>query len=99
MKKKQTNYLEEATNRFIQELRSKGIKVQTLEPIDNGKSKILLFQELKLRRETMVKIIWKELKEDDPIFKTGFIISNPKLNFKKKRKGKKNEKIIFFLYS
>ena len=41
MKKKQTNYLEEATNRFIQELRSKGIKnVQTLETIDNGKSKI-----------------------------------------------------------
>ena len=37
----------------------------------------------------MVKIIWKELKEDDPIFKTGFIISNPKLNFKKKRKGDK----------
>jgi len=36
----------------------------------------------------MVKIIWKEPKEDDPIFKTGFIISNPKLNFKKKRKGK-----------
>ena len=31
----------------------------------------------------MVKIIWKELKEDDPIFKTGFIISNPKVNFNK----------------
>ena len=28
MKKKQTNYLEEATNRFIQELRSNGIKVK-----------------------------------------------------------------------
>ena len=39
----------------------------------------------------MVKIIWKELKEDDPIFKTGFIISNPKLNFNKKKKEKKNE--------
>ena len=37
----------------------------------------------------MVKIIWKELKEDDPIFKTGFIISNQKLNFNKKRKGEK----------
>ena len=35
----------------------------------------------------MVKIIWKELKEDDPIFKTGFIISNPKVNFNKKKKG------------
>ena len=32
----------------------------------------------------MVKIIWKELKEDDPIFKTGFIISNPKPNFNKR---------------
>ena len=51
--------------------------------------KLLLFQELKSGRETMVKIIWKELKEDDPIFKTGFIISNPKLNFNKKRKGDK----------
>ncbi len=45
----------------------------------------------------MVKIIWKELKEDDPIFKTGFIISNPKLNFNKKRKGeKKMKKLSFF---
>ena len=35
----------------------------------------------------MVKIIWKELKEDDPIFKTGFIISKPKVNFNKKKKG------------
>ena len=34
----------------------------------------------------MVKIIWKELKEDDPTFKTGFLISNPKLSLKKKRK-------------
>jgi hypothetical protein len=39
----------------------------------------------------MAKIIWKELKEDDPIFKTGFIISNPKLNLKKKEKEVKNE--------
>ena len=51
--------------------------------------KLLLFQELKSRRETMVKIIWKELKENDPILKTGFIISNPKVTFNKKRKGDK----------
>ncbi len=37
----------------------------------------------------MAKIIWKELKEDDPIFKTGFIISNPKATFNKKKKGDK----------
>ena len=37
----------------------------------------------------MAKIIWKEHKKDDPIFKTEFIISNPKLNFDKKRKGDK----------
>tara|TARA_B100000886_G_scaffold330709_1_gene281406 strand:- start:127 stop:291 length:165 start_codon:yes stop_codon:yes gene_type:complete len=48
--------------------------------------KLLSFQELKLRRETIVKIIWKELIEDDSIFRTGFIISNPKLNFNKKEK-------------
>tara|TARA_B100000242_G_scaffold291484_1_gene264892 strand:+ start:976 stop:1095 length:120 start_codon:yes stop_codon:yes gene_type:complete len=35
----------------------------------------------------MVKIILKKIKEDDPIFKTGFIISNPKVNFNKKKKG------------
>ena len=47
----------------------------------------------------MVKIVWKEIKEDDPIFKTGFIISNPKLNFNKKRKGKnKWKKYLFFLF-
>ena len=44
----------------------------------------------------MVKIIWKELKEDDPIFKTGFIISNPKPNFNKKRKGEKKWKNYLF---
>ena len=27
----------------------------------------------------MKKIMWKELKEDDPIFKQGFIISQPKI--------------------
>ena len=37
----------------------------------------------------MVKIIWKELNEDDPILKTEFITSNPKLNSNKKRKGDK----------
>tara|TARA_B100001248_G_scaffold256853_1_gene238477 strand:- start:12 stop:155 length:144 start_codon:yes stop_codon:yes gene_type:complete len=47
----------------------------------------------------MVKIIWKEPKENDLIFKTGFIISNPKLTLKKKEKERINEKIIFFLYS
>ena len=36
-----------------------------------------------------MKYILKEPKEDDPIFRTGFIISNPKLNFNKKRSGDK----------
>ena len=49
MKKKQTNYLEEATNRFIKELRSKGRKVQTLEPLDNGKSKINFVPRIKIK--------------------------------------------------
>ena len=44
----------------------------------------------------MVKIIWKEPKEDDPIFKTGFIISNPKLKFYKKRKGDNKWKNYLF---
>ena len=44
----------------------------------------------------MVKIIWKELKEDDPIFKTGFIISNPKLNFNKKKEERIKENLSFF---
>ena len=44
----------------------------------------------------MVKIIWKEPKEDDPIFRTGFIISNPKLNFNKKRKRDKKWKNYLF---
>ena len=50
MKKKQTNYLEEATNRFIQELKSKGIKVQTSEPVDNGKSKITFVPRIKTKK-------------------------------------------------
>ena len=44
----------------------------------------------------MVKIIWKEPKEDDRIFKTGFIISNPELNFNKKRKGENKWKNYLF---
>ena len=49
MPKKQTNYLEEATNRLIKELRSKGRKVQTLEPVDNGKSKITFVPRIKIK--------------------------------------------------
>ena len=49
MKKKQTNYLEEATNRFIKELRSKGRKVQTLETLDNGKSTITFIPRIKIK--------------------------------------------------
>ena len=49
MKKKQTNYLEEATNKLVQELRSNGRKVQTLEPTDNGKSKITFVPRIKIR--------------------------------------------------
>ena len=40
----------------------------------------------------MFKIIWKELKEDDPIFKTGFIFSSPKLNKSKKIRHKGGKK-------
>ena len=49
MPKKQTNYLKEATNRFIKELRSKCTKVQTLEPVDNGKSKITFVPRIKIK--------------------------------------------------
>ncbi len=49
MKKKQSNYLEEVTNRFVQELRSKGIQVQTLEPKDNVKSKITFVPRIKIK--------------------------------------------------
>ncbi len=49
MKKKQSNYLEEVTNRFVQELRSKGIQVQTLEPKDNGKSTITFVPRIKIK--------------------------------------------------
>ncbi len=49
MRKKQTNYLEEATNRFVEELIRKGIKVQTLEPNDNGKSTITFIPKIKIK--------------------------------------------------
>ena len=40
----------------------------------------------------MAKVIYKGYaKKNDPIFKTGFIISNPKVNFVKKAKEIKNE--------
>ena len=38
----------------------------------------------------MMKIKWVELKEDDPIFKGGFVISYP--NIRKLKKIIKNEK-------
>ena len=48
MPKKQTNYLEEATNRFIKELRSrdKGANFRT---VDNGKSKITFVPRIKIK--------------------------------------------------
>tara|TARA_X000000368_G_C22749110_1_gene587516 strand:+ start:478 stop:642 length:165 start_codon:yes stop_codon:yes gene_type:complete len=49
MTKKQTNYLEEATNRFVKELQSKGIEVQTLEPKDNRKSTITFIPRIKIK--------------------------------------------------
>ena len=49
MKKKQTNYLEEATYRLVQELRRNGRKVKTSEPIDNGKSKITFVPKIKIK--------------------------------------------------
>ena len=49
MKKKQTNYLEKATNRFVKELQRKGIEVKTLEPKDNGKSTITFIPRIKIK--------------------------------------------------
>ena len=49
MKKKQTNYLEKATNGFVKELRRKDIEVQTLEPKDNGISKITFVPRVKIK--------------------------------------------------
>lgn len=38
----------------------------------------------------MAKVIYKGYaKKNDPIFKTGFIISSPKIHLNKKRKGDK----------
>ena len=43
----------------------------------------------KMRKKEKIK--WVELKEDDPIFKGGFIISNPKIDIRApdKKKTKK----------
>ena len=49
MKKKPTNYSGEATNGLVQELRSNGRKVRTLEPTDNGKSKITFVPRIKIK--------------------------------------------------
>ena len=49
MKKKQTNYLEEATNRLVQELQSNGRKAQTLEPTDKKKKKITFVPRIKIK--------------------------------------------------
>ena len=49
MKKKQTNYLEKATDRFVKELRRKGLKVQTLEPQDNEISKITFIPRVRFK--------------------------------------------------
>ena len=49
MKKKQTNYLEKATNRFFKELRKKGIEVQTLETQDNRISKITFVPRVRVK--------------------------------------------------
>ena len=45
----------------------------------------------------MAKVVYKGYaKKNDPIFKTGFIISSPKLNFNKKRKGDNKWKNYLF---
>ena len=49
MTNKQTNYLEKAMNSFVKELQNKGIKVQTLESKDNGKSTITFFPKIKIK--------------------------------------------------
>ena len=51
----------------------------------------------------MKKIIWREPKEDDPIFKQGFIISQPKIQntnlMKKPKKMSQKNTIIGFTKS
>ena len=49
MKKKQTNYLEKATDRFVKELQRKGLKVQTLDPQDNKISKITFIPRVRFK--------------------------------------------------
>ena len=49
MKKKQTNYLEKATDRFVKELQRKGLKVQTLDPQDNEISKITFIPRVRFK--------------------------------------------------
>ena len=48
MKKKQTNYLEKATDRFTKVAR-KGLKVQTLDPQDNEISKITFIPRVRFK--------------------------------------------------
>ena len=49
----------------------------------------------------MKKIIWKEPKEDDPIFKQGFIISQPKIQnlelVKIPKKMSRKERVIYLI--
>ncbi len=49
----------------------------------------------------MKKIIWKEPKEDDPIFKQGFIISQPKIQnldlVKIPKKMSRKERVIHLI--
>ena len=51
----------------------------------------------------MKKIIWKEPKEDDPIFKQGFIISQPKIQninlVKIPKKISRKERVIHLIKS
>ena len=51
----------------------------------------------------MKKIIWKEPKEDDPIFKQGFIISQPKIQnldlVKIPKKMSRKERVIHLIKS
>ena len=49
MKKKQNNYLEKATNRFVKELKRKGVEVKTLELKDNVKSTITFIPRIKIK--------------------------------------------------
>ena len=49
MTKNLKNYLEEATNRLVEELRSRVIEVKTLEPKDNGKSTITFIPKIRIK--------------------------------------------------